>query len=791
MNLSAGSAAYGSLTRLWGTRPFVLDAKKNPAAVLPGTTPLMLEGDLAQQMVEDIRSYLLNETSRLAAGRERLWKRDFTSAERYEASITPNRKHLREIIGAVDSRAAFEPTSLSANDWTQTEVGRGHGFHIYAIRWPVFAAPTADADGMEAEGLLLHPDHPPVARAVAIPDADWTPEMLAGIADGVPDASQFARRLAENDVQVIIPLLMNRDDTFSGIPGIGMTNMPHREWIYRMAFEVGRHIIGLEVQKILAAVDWFERKGATESLPIGVMGYGEGGLLALYSASLDPRIRAAVVSGYFQPRENVWKEPIYRDVWSLVREFGDAELASMIAPRVLIVEACRGPVVDGPPPVTGEHAACACPNGKLTTAPLNEVQREVERASQFFKQLNAEANLQLIAANGAMGSTGSEPAILAFLGALGAGKGSISAIGSPPKATISFDPASRLHNQFDQLVAFTQALIRKSPDNRAEFWKNADASSLKSWQVSTQSCRDYIWEEVIGRLPAPTLPPNPRSRMVFDEPGFRGYEIVLDVWPGVFAYGILLVPTSLKPGEKRPVVVCQHGLEGRPNEITDPHIDSHFYHHFGASLADEGFVIFAPQNPYIGQDNFRIIQRIGHPIGLSLFSFILGQHQQILKWLSAQPFVDSDRIGFYGLSYGGKTAVRVPPLIDGYCLSICSGDFNEWIWKTTNVLTAKTYMLLGEYDMYEYNFANIMNYSDLANLMAPKPFMVERGHDDPVGADQWVSYEYALVREFYDKLGIGDRTEIEFFNGPHEIHGVGTFQFLRKHLRPPLESNRS
>jgi hypothetical protein len=36
-----------------------------------------------------------------------------------------------------------------------------------------------------------------------------------------------------------------------------MTNQPHREWIYRPAFELGRHIIGYEVQKILALVDWF------------------------------------------------------------------------------------------------------------------------------------------------------------------------------------------------------------------------------------------------------------------------------------------------------------------------------------------------------------------------------------------------------------------------------------------------------------------------------------------------------------------------------------------------------
>jgi len=33
--------------------------------------------------------------------------------------------------------------------------------------------------------------------------------------------------------------------------------------------------------------------------------------------------------------------------------------------------------------------------------------------------------------------------------------------------------------------------------------------------------------------------------------------------------------------------------------------------------------------------------------------------------------------------------------------------------------------------------------------------------------------------------------EIEFFHGPHEIHGVGAFQLLKKHLQLLPESNRS
>src|SRR5207244_4014256 len=120
----------------------------------------------------------------------------------------------------------------------------------------------------------------------------------------------------------------------------------------------------------------------------------------------------------------------------------------------------------------------------------------------------------------------------------------------------------RHHRQFDQLVAFTQKLWRDSDAVRKEFWKKADYKSLEAYEKSTEWYRDYFHTEVIGKLPEPTMPMNPRTRQVYDEPKWTGYEVMLDVYPDVFAYGILLLPKDLKPGEKRPVVVCQHGLEG-------------------------------------------------------------------------------------------------------------------------------------------------------------------------------------------------------------------------------------
>ena len=342
-----------------------------------------------------------------------------------------------------------------------------------------------------------------------------------------------------------------------------------------------------------------------------------------------------------------------------------------------------------------------------------------------------------------------------------------------------------MKRQVGQLVEHTQGLMREAEFTRAAFWSKADASSVEKWQETAKGYREYFWEEVIGRLLPASLPAHPRTRLVYDAPKFRGYEVTLDVYEDVFAYGILLVPKDVKPGERRPVVVCQHGLEGRAQQVADPKVDNPSYHRFACQLAERGFITYAPQNPTIGGDTFRALQRKANPLKRALFSFIVRQHERTLAWLASLPFVDPDRIAFYGLSYGGSTAMRVPAILEGYCLSICSACYNEWIWKSVSVRRPFTYPMTGEFEQPEFDLGNTFNHAEMSWLIFPRPFMVERGHQDGVAPDEWVAYEYARTFRRYDLLGLRDRTEIEFFDGPHTIHGVGTFAFLHKHLRWP------
>jgi hypothetical protein len=127
----------------------------------------------------------------------------------------------------------------------------------------------------------------------------------------------------------------------------------------------------------------------------------------------------------------------------------------------------------------------------------------------------------------------------------------------------------------------------------------------------------------------------------------------------------------------------------------------------------------------------------------------------------------------------------VPPLVERYCLAICSGDFTDWVKSLVTLDEPYGYLGTIEYEVPEWNMGHIANHAELAMLMAPRAFMVEAGHRDGGQPTELVAGEFGKVRRHYDRLGIGERAELEFFDGPHTIHGQGTFAFLHRHLAWP------
>lgn len=781
---------------------------------LPGTKLLERDTPLDEVLVDGIREHALAELKRSPGQRSQRWNYDFSSREAFEQSIAPNRERLQQILGAVDPRtslvegAGFELVGTPASPAVRAESSVAA---VFAVRWPVL-------DGVTGEGLLVVPPQPKAA-VVALPEAGWSPEKFVAFGDQ-DDGQVWVKMLARTGALVLVPTLIDRTDEWSGNPEVGFTNQPHREFLYRQAFEMGRHPIGYEVQKVRAALDLLERfrvplvPGQTiadddaadpRKLPLGVSGIGEGAVIALFVGALDTRVQATMISGQFGPREGLWSEPIFRNVWGLLREFGDAELAAMLATRHLTVQetleatgdepdeskieavsSLRGTVADEPAEGRTETAA----PGRFALRTVSGIKQEIERAAVVFERLGNRPNLRLDLSLNEWHGWGEGSGFLKTLNLV------LNEGDSPEEFLIPsgdeeqtappsplHDPRQRQRRQLQELQDHVQRLMEKSHRVRNARWLPPQ-KSRESWETSRADLRDLVLDAYIGRLPHDRLPPQARTRVVRSTPQYVAYEVELDVIEGVIAGGILLVPTGLRSDERRPVVVCQHGLESLAIDTLELEGPGYqYYKGFAHRLANEGFVVYAPQNPYRGEDRFRVIQRMANPLGRSLFSYIIAQHEQTVAWLQTLPFVQPDRIGFYGLSYGGKTAMRVPPFVDGYALSICSGDFTDWARTITTNEERYGYALTREYEIPEWNLGHIASYAELASLMFPRPFMVEQGHQDGGAPTEWVLGEFGKVRRMYDHLGEPDRTRIEFFDGPHTIHGVGTFDFLKRWLR--------
>ena len=730
------------------------------------------ESEMVERMKTGIDKFLTRHTTRILSEREQYWDRDLSSVTAYQASIDPNREELSRLLGIHGILRNRPDLKVLSTPDRSNAIAETPGCNIYQVEWQVH-------QGLVAEGLLLVPKGKIRASVVVVPDADEIPESYSGLAKG----NGLALQLAESGAIVLVPALVDRGTEYSGSDELTpsrpwmsdsesapeWTNQTHREWIHRQGYLLGKHIIGLEILKILSVIDYFEDMHPQNK--VGVMGYGEGGLLAFYTAALDKRVDAAWVSGYFGPRFEVWKEPVYRNVWGLLKQFGDAEIASLIVPGKLIIEQTPVPEVSEPRTPKAGQADFALPGTLVTPAP-EEVEKELDRLKAFFpaaSHIHPDVTLTPM-----VDKPGSKEAIEAFSAYMGIRKSGSRQNSRRLRINSDLPDNGRQYRVFHNMQQYLQDMIPAAERTRYAFLKG-DTSSPEAWETSMKPLKDLFYSELVGRIDIPLLPSNPKLRLIYDEPGWKGYEVILDVWDDVFAWGILAVPKNIDSREKRPAVVVQHGIGGVPSTA----IEAKSYKGVVQALANRGFVVFSPHNPY----QFNV--RKANAIKTSVYSMIIPQHRQILNFLQSLNYVDSDRIALYGKSWGGRSAQRIPIVLDDYKVAISSAYFNDWMCKSVSNQYRNSYFFEDSPGIYEWNMAHTFTHSEMALLICPRPFMVESGYLDGVAAHEMVAYEFAKVKRLYDLLGIGDRAELEFFWGGHDIHGKGTFSFLHKYLDWP------
>ena len=349
-------------------------------------------------------------------------------------------------------------------------------------------------------GILLEPVGSVKANVVALGDADTTPEALAGIADGLSDDQQFARRLAERGCRVVIPYLVNRTVE----PRLGRAKMTHREYVYRSAYNLGRHILGYEIQKVFGVIDWFHH--TQQDLPIGIIGWGEGGLISLHAGALDTRIGSVCTSGYFCEQADRWKNPLSRNVFGIAEKFGDAELAYMVSPRTLVIGSVwqvRG--------IPWNLIKAGAPS-VLDSPSLDSVKREYERTKNIARHHDSRWQPTFIESAEGAGAFGSSKAIAAFANRLELESASTEEAAWKRGDCPLIPTEERQKRLVEDMVDQNQWLLEQSRFVREAFMKDLKTNSLKEFEGSVEAYRKKFREDVIGHFADPLLPPNARTR---------------------------------------------------------------------------------------------------------------------------------------------------------------------------------------------------------------------------------------------------------------------------------------
>ncbi|NLY01372.1 MAG: prolyl oligopeptidase family serine peptidase [Rhodopirellula sp.] len=715
------------------------------AEPLAGTAALVMPEDVVATQLKQVQGCLLRCIDRARQVRDERWNPDFQSGDAYETSVAEHRKSLQTTLGLVEA-------SPDAGRVSEETIAEGVGVCMERLTIPV-------AEGLCARGLLILPNAAePAPLLIVCPDADVWPETFAGIDDGRP--ARWMVDLVARGAAVYVPQSVERleDHDYCQVTN----KKDRRKILYRLGYVVGRTVTGLDVQDVLAAIDHFSKRPEIDAKRIGMVGIGQGGTTAMYAAAIDRRIAAVAVADSFGDRSRCWQEPVDRRLPGLLLEFGDGEIGALIAPRPLVV-------VD---------------RGKTKSA-ADAVQREYQRASGFYRGLGAAERLRFVSVADEGDIAAPATAEVAQTLRLPQASPAVE-LGS---VSVSADAALAVRNRhFEERIAWLRRQIDDSQPLREQRWNILSLPAAEFPRVRATMLEEY--RELVGSVPIDNTPVRPRTERILSTEKYDGYRVLLDVTDGVEVYGHLLIPRGIRG--RAAAVICQHGLSGRPEMITGiGHTEDTPYHQFGRHLADRGYVVFAPlimhQFP-VEQINDQTRQ--ADAVGMMRVAMVVAKTRRVAEFLGSLGFVDPQRIGYYGLSYGGYSAIWCSPLVEQLAATVISGHFNDWRSKITSDATPTSYLRHPDDDFYNWDILHRFTHVELIAMIAPRPVAIEFGERDGITSPAWTAYAWNQVKAIRDHVGLNDRIVLAHYDGVHEVHGVETFDFLDRFLRPERSVGR-
>jgi len=308
--------------------------------------------------------------------RGEMWHRDFSSPEAYVASVEPNRERLRNTLGGWH----WEREGLDLSREVIADFPKA-GYRLERADYRIFT-------GVETDALLLvpHSGGPhgggPFPGLICQVGVNGAPERICGFEAEPNIYRRIGARLAAHGYVVLATRMITgfdpkvtRDldhraphlltETQEEIRQYILQNYgkdeaknwhpqsQSRNFIDKHCQLIGHRMMGTEMFALSRGVDVLTQLPEVDAACIGMYGLSQGGWSALHLPALDARIQASVSSASFNERftkivtgtEGYGPSTLYCAWFNLfdkLREFGDADVASLICPRAFFVEMGKG-----------------------------------------------------------------------------------------------------------------------------------------------------------------------------------------------------------------------------------------------------------------------------------------------------------------------------------------------------------------------------------------------------------------------------------------------------------------
>ncbi|MFT5090103.1 MAG: dienelactone hydrolase [Planctomycetota bacterium] len=351
--------------------------------------------------------------------------------------------------------------------------------------------------------------------------------------------------------------------------------------------------------------------------------------------------------------------------------------------------------------------------------------------------------------------------------------------------------------------SFLRAHLHTLDAERAALWQR-DYSNSTAYEESVEPMRQRFaemlgfWQDPADRPPVSMG----TEEVLWQDEHALATRFSYEVRPGLHSYAVRMRPKTKGP---HPGLVVQHGYMGTPEMacglVESANAEDYAYRSMGLRAVQRGYCVIAPHHPSgygtesdavdVPLPNFpdrdvhygkNRLHRLCVLAGGTLLGLDMLASSRAVDMLVQDDAVDSSRIGCYGLSRGGQTALFLPALDRRVRASVCSAYFNERLPKLIGPYSRTNYIDWFAEGQILPAQAQLFADADIVSLIAPRAFAVEAGLGDGAVDQEASRRECERARVHYEQLGLAARIEFVDHAEGHVAATGRAFEFLDEQL---------